>query len=222
MQRRAVDANAFMPEFMKSYNKRFAHAPRNTHDAHRALREDENLSDIFSWQEDRKLSQNLVVQFQRDSYLVTPTPATLCFAGKEVRVHQWKDGQVEIRFDNRSLPFTLFDKSPHVTQGAIVENKHLGVVLSAIQIMQGKRDEALLASKNLTLRRKARLRAKRAEAAIPEAPDAGPTSAASAAFAAYFEVFQREQKERNRRHRTERKQRETTLQNPIPQTPIHP
>jgi hypothetical protein len=42
--------NAFLPEFMADYNRRFGHSPKNAHDAHRPLRGDEDLSRIFTWQ----------------------------------------------------------------------------------------------------------------------------------------------------------------------------
>ncbi|MDB6009959.1 MAG: integrase [Gammaproteobacteria bacterium] len=49
-------ANAFMPRFMEAYNRRFAKVPRERHDAHRALRADEDLGLIFCWRELRKVS----------------------------------------------------------------------------------------------------------------------------------------------------------------------
>jgi hypothetical protein len=69
--------NAFLPEFMADYNQRFGRMPKNSHDAHRPLRSDEDLSRIFTWQEERTMSRNLVVHFKRVSYLVEPGPETL-------------------------------------------------------------------------------------------------------------------------------------------------
>jgi hypothetical protein len=40
--------NAFLREFIEDYNHRFAHAPKNPHDAHRPLRAEENLTAIFT------------------------------------------------------------------------------------------------------------------------------------------------------------------------------
>src|ERR1700747_1086050 len=56
--------NAFLPEFMEDYNRRFGRTPKNSHDAHRPLRSDEDLSRIFTWQEERMMSRNLVVHFK--------------------------------------------------------------------------------------------------------------------------------------------------------------
>jgi len=49
--------NAFLPEFMADYNQRFGRTPKNGHDAHRPLRNDEDLSHIFSWQEEAAFGQ---------------------------------------------------------------------------------------------------------------------------------------------------------------------
>src|SRR4051812_29259129 len=78
--------NAFLPQFMEDYNRRFAVAPKNAHDAHRSVRNDEDLPSIFTWQEERTMSRNLVVHFKRATYLVQPGPETLPLAGKRVRV----------------------------------------------------------------------------------------------------------------------------------------
>jgi hypothetical protein len=56
--------NGFLPEFMEDYNRRFGRAPKSAHDAHRQLRGDEDLSRIFTWQEERTMSRNLVVHFK--------------------------------------------------------------------------------------------------------------------------------------------------------------
>lgn len=74
-----------LPECMDDYNRRFARAPRNAHDAHRPLQDDENLDEIFSWQEERKLSGNLTVHFKRATYLIEPGPETTVLAVKQVR-----------------------------------------------------------------------------------------------------------------------------------------
>jgi hypothetical protein len=84
------DGNAFLPEFTEDYNRRFGRAPQNPHDAHRPLQDGEDLSRIFSWQEERTLSRNLTVHFKRVTYLVEPGPDTLPLGGKRVRIYEWE------------------------------------------------------------------------------------------------------------------------------------
>ena len=161
--------NAFLREFIEDYNRRFARAAKNPHDAHRPLRADENLTTIFTWQEERKLTRNLTLHFKRVTYLVEPGPDTLPLAGRRVQIYEAEDGNVALRCDGRTLPFTLFDKNPHVTQGTIVENKRLGAVLAAIQQGQVERDRGRLDSKKLTLRQKERILLAQQRARTPTA-----------------------------------------------------
>jgi hypothetical protein len=162
-----ADGNAFLPTFMADYNRRFRRAARDAHDAHRPLRGDEDLDHIFAWQENRRMSGNLTVHFKRRAYLVTPTRETLPLGGKTVRVHEWEDGRVELHCEGSLMPYSIFDKNPIVSQGAIVENKRLGAVLAAIQAQQVQRDQTRLTSKTLSLREKERLRQARARAEVP-------------------------------------------------------
>ncbi len=57
--------NAYLPEFMVDHSRRFARPPRNSHDARRPLQGDEDRSRIFTWQEERTLSQSLTVNHKR-------------------------------------------------------------------------------------------------------------------------------------------------------------
>jgi hypothetical protein len=164
------EGNAFLPKYMDDYSRRFARAPRNAHDAHRPLQE-EDLDEVFSWQKEWKLSGNLTVHFKRATYLIQPGPETTAFAGKRVRVHEWADGRAEIRAQERVLPYSLFEDNPRITQAAIVENKRLGAVLAAVQKAQIERDRLRPDSKKLTVREKDRIRAGWAEGA----PDLLPT-----------------------------------------------
>ena len=167
---RAPEAgNAYLPEFQADYNARFGREPASAHDAHRPVRDDENLARIFTWQEDRKLTRNLTLHYKRVIYLVEPGPETLRLAGERCRVHEAADGGIEIFHAGRLLPSrAFFDKNPHVAQGAIVANKRLGAVLAKIQADQQQRDRDRLGrGSKLTLRQKERIRAAQAEASAP-------------------------------------------------------
>jgi hypothetical protein len=190
------DGNAFLPEYTEDYNRRFGRTPQNPHDAHRPLQDGEDLCRIFSWQEERTLSRNLTVHFKRVTYLVEPSSDTLPLGGKRVRVYEWEDGRVEIHAEGRSLPYSIFDQNPNVTQGAIVENKRLGAALTIIQAAQGERDRIRLDSKKLTIRQKDRIRAAR-DASQPSGPVATSCDRLGA-VAAYFQHFEKEQEERRK------------------------
>ena len=111
---------------------RFGRDPLRDHDAHRPVRKDENLAQIFSWQEDRKISKELTVHYQRGRYLIEPGPNTLELRGRRCRVHEYFDGRIELRYQGRGVPFVAFEEPRRATQGDIVANKRLGAVLATI------------------------------------------------------------------------------------------
>lgn len=157
--------NAYLPRFRADYNRRFGREPVSPHDAHRPLRDDEDLDRIFTWQEERKLSRNLTFHYKRVMYLIEPGPETLPLAGERCRVHEHEDGRTEVYHGNKPLPCSVFfDKAPGVPQGAIVSNKRLGAVLSQIRRDQQERDRRQLARRSLTHRQKNRIRSATAQA----------------------------------------------------------
>jgi hypothetical protein len=134
------DANAFMPKYVADYNALFAKVPRQSHDAHRPVRDDEDLDLIFSWREQRKLTSNLALHYERKLYLLPDTPQNRRYAGKYLDVYQFPDGRIHIRAAGVSLPYSTYDKLGAIDQGAIVENKRLGHALRTANLVQSARD----------------------------------------------------------------------------------
>jgi transposase len=134
-------ANALMPTFIEAYNAKFAKVPRDPHDAHRPLRPEEDLDLILSWRELRKVSQNLLLHYERKLYVLVDTPDNRRLIGKYVEVFQYPDGRIEIRVAGRALPYSLYINSGTLEQqGAIVENKRLGHALQVLQAAQARRE----------------------------------------------------------------------------------
>jgi hypothetical protein len=133
-------ANAYAPAFIADYNRRFAKPPRNDLDAHRPVRDDEDLDLIFTWRELRKVSQALTLQYARTMYLLPDIPDMRKLIHKYIDVFEYPDGRIELRADGAALPYTTYDRLPEIDQGAIVENKRLGHVLQVAQLMQQQRD----------------------------------------------------------------------------------
>jgi hypothetical protein len=161
-------ANVYAPASMADYNERFSKEPFSDHDAHRPVRDDEDLARIFTWQEDRKLSHELTLNYRSGIYLIEPSPQTLGLRGHLCRVHADAEGRVEIRHQGRSLPFRAFEELRPVTLGDIVSNKRLGAVLAKIQADQRARDHERLTSPKVTLREKRQIRTARALADAPK------------------------------------------------------
>jgi hypothetical protein len=133
-------ANELMPTFIADYNRRFGKLPRDRHDAHRAVRDDEDLDRIFTWRETRKLNQRLALNYERKLYLLPDTPVNRGYRGKYLDVLQYPDGRIQIQASGVSLPYCTYDKLGTIDQGAIVENKRLGQALRIAQVVQSDRD----------------------------------------------------------------------------------
>src|SRR6202790_2015966 len=137
-------ANEFMPSFIDDYNHRFGKLPRDRHDAHRAVRKDEDLEAIFAWREYRKVTDSLTLRYERKMYLIEDTPSNRRYIGKYIEVFQFPDGHIEIRVAGVSLPYSTYNNIGTIDHGAIVDNKRLSQVLRTAQIIQAQRDDRVV------------------------------------------------------------------------------
>ncbi len=137
-------ANEFMPTFIEDYNRRFGKLARDRHDAHRAVRKDEDLAAIFAWREYRKVTDSLTLRYERKMYLLEDTPDNRRHIGKYIEVFQFPDGRIEIRVAGASLPYSTYNKVGTIDHGAIVDNKRLSQVLRTAQIVQAQRDDRVI------------------------------------------------------------------------------
>jgi hypothetical protein len=137
------EANEYLPEFIQIYNQKFGKEPRSETDVHRALQEQEKqqLEDIFSWQEDRTLSRNLTLQYDKVLYLVQDTAQNRALARKRVTVYENYLGRIKIKYEDTQLAYRTFDKLRKVDETAIVENKRLDNVLAYIKLRQEQRGQ---------------------------------------------------------------------------------
>ena len=104
-------ANAYLPEFMADYNRRFAKTPVNPVDAHRkTVPKDESLDLIFTHQCTRQLSKNLELSYQNKIYQIqTSTP---CYTMRRAKVTVCDNlaGNISLLYKDRLLPYQVFDK----------------------------------------------------------------------------------------------------------------
>ncbi len=70
-------ANAFLPAFVQTYNVRFAKPPASERNLHRPVAGINDLDDILCWREQRSVSRQLVVNYNRMKFMLRPdkTPA---------------------------------------------------------------------------------------------------------------------------------------------------
>jgi transposase len=133
-------ANAYAPAFMAAYNARFAKPPRSAFDAHRPLRDDEDLDAILTWRVMRKVSDSLTVLNDLMIYLLEETEASRKLIGHYIDVWEYPDGRIELRAGGVALPYLPYDKLADIDQGAVIEHKRLGHTLQVAQALQAQRD----------------------------------------------------------------------------------
>jgi hypothetical protein len=132
--------NAFLPGFMARFNARFGVVPARSDDLHRPLNiPPERLRLILCRREQRYVSQQLTLSYDRLRIMLERNQATIGLAGKYVDTYAFADGGLEVRWQGLSLPYRAFDKDQRVSHAAIVENKRLGEVLAFIKSQQDAR-----------------------------------------------------------------------------------
>lgn len=134
------EANAWVPSFMAAYNARFAKPPKSGFDAHRPLRDDENLELLMTWRETRRVTKSLTVQYDRVMYLLDDTPENRKLIHRYIDVWEYPDGRIEIRADGRELPCRQYDRLAELDRGTVVEHKRLSHALQVAQAIQAQRD----------------------------------------------------------------------------------
>ena len=99
------------------------------------------LEDVFAWKEERTLTSNLTLQYDKVLFMLEPNEITRPLARQRVTIVDYLDGRIAVRHKGRDLPYRTFDKPQKVNQAAIVENKRLGEVLAYVAVRQAERTE---------------------------------------------------------------------------------
>lgn len=107
-------ANAFLPEFIADYNRRFAVVPANPVDAHRPLvHRAKELALILCLHHTRTLSKNLTFQFKNREYQLQGLGKGYRLRKAMVTVCEAFDGGVTVLHEGRSLPYQLLAEGEH-------------------------------------------------------------------------------------------------------------
>jgi transposase len=123
--------NAFLPEFMDDFNRRFAVQPRSSHDAHRPLAKTDDLAHIFTWRESRTLTKNLTLQFHHLVYQIQVDRPSYAMRKAVVTVSVNLQRQVSILYKGKSLPYTTYHRQ--AKQSQIVQSKHVDSMLKYLK-----------------------------------------------------------------------------------------
>jgi transposase len=121
------DGNAYLPEFIVDFNRRFAVEPRSSVDAHRPLTSQDDLAHILTWQETRSLSKNLTLQFQKIVYQIQTDRPSYALRNAHVTVCVNAQQEITILYNGKTLPYSIYKQQ--AKQAEIVSTKQLNQVL---------------------------------------------------------------------------------------------
>ena len=104
-------ANVWLPGFISAYNARFGRDPANAKNLHRPLAQADDLNEILAWREERTVTHNLTLHYDRMMLLLDPTTLAGGLAGKRVEVMNYPDERFAAQFNRTALDFKYSTRS---------------------------------------------------------------------------------------------------------------
>lgn len=126
-----ASANAYLPEFIKEYNDRFAVAPRSVESAHRPLQAGEDLDRMLVLCERRTLSKNLTLSYGNMLYQIKTKRPAYTMRSAHVEVRETSGGEINIEYKGRPLEYSIYRKQEQ-HQGQVIPAKLLAPLLSRV------------------------------------------------------------------------------------------
>ena len=129
--------NDFLAAFLERFNDRFAITPVKPDNLHRTLNVPASrLTEILCHREQRYVSAQLTLSYDRTQIILERNAVTEELAGKYIELYAFPDRPLELRWKGVSLPYRVFSKDQRVSHTAVVENKRLGHVLALVKAQQ--------------------------------------------------------------------------------------
>src|ERR1700682_5966790 len=129
--------NAFLPEFVERFNEKFSVPAAKAENVHRRLNlQAYRLADILCHREQRHLSQQLALAYDRRQIILERSELADKLEGQYVEVYDFTDRPLEVRWKGHSLTYRVFSKDQRVSHTAIVENKRLRHALATVKAQQ--------------------------------------------------------------------------------------
>ena len=130
-------ANAYLPEFMADFNRRFGVPSADPTEAHRPVLASHNLDRIFTVQTPRTISKNLTLQHNKVVYQLQQPRRTRAFRGAQVLVLEDAHGQLTIAYQGRQLAYTIYHEQSR--QAEVVPSK---LIAPAVEAAHQKQEPA--------------------------------------------------------------------------------
>jgi hypothetical protein len=137
-----TSGNSFLPHFMEQFNEKFSVPATKTENMHRRLNvQASRLADILCHREQRHVSQQLSLAYDRRQIILERSEIADKLAGQYVEIYDFSDRPLEVRWKGHSLPYRVFSKDQRANHTAIIENKRLGHALATVKAQQDLKHE---------------------------------------------------------------------------------
>jgi len=114
-------ANRFLPEFIRDYNRRFAVIPAANLDYHRPLDKTQDLDFLFSIHDFRTITNTLLIHYAGKVYQIATNHPAYYYAKQEVLITCDHTGVVSAWFHGNLLTLIELEKRPK--QGSVISTK---------------------------------------------------------------------------------------------------
>ena len=141
--------NLLLPQFMKQFNEKFSVPAAKTENMHRRLNvQASRLANILCHREQRHVSQQLSLAYDRRQIILERSELADGLAGQSVEVYDFSDRPLEVRWKGHSPPYRVFSKDQRVSHTAIIENKRLSHALATVKAQQDIKHEPKIQTNN--------------------------------------------------------------------------
>ena len=132
------EGNAFVAEYMRMHNDRFAVAPRSDENAHRkVLHNEREIEMILAHQKQRRLSKNLICQHDNTLYQIVSSRQKYTLRSARVTVCKLSSGEIAILYQGKELSYNALSKGERPT--AVEDEKSLNKRVDAACKAQARR-----------------------------------------------------------------------------------
>jgi len=114
-------ANAFLPQFIRDYNRKFAVSPASSLDFHQPMNETHDLAFLFAIHDFRKVTKSLQINYAGRVYQIVTNHPAYYYADQEVLITCDASGSVSAWFHGHLL--VLEEVQKRSRQAAIVSSK---------------------------------------------------------------------------------------------------
>lgn len=118
------EANRYLPVFIEEYNQKFGKDPRSAEDAHRPLREYDNLERIFARRSSRRVSKDLSFQYEGTFYQIKPNLPNR-FRHERVSILERPGKPILVEAGGNEYPYTKWEKEAQHEKPRIFDSKEL-------------------------------------------------------------------------------------------------